>query len=212
MVKEKKNFLKHVSKDERNLYSKAVEKGDTVKTTQTEQPKKEVVSSKKKKRITGSPVLECRDNKWCVENQDSNKNIQIQIEIPKQVIYITKCDNSLINVQGKFNSITLDDCQKCTVSFDTAVASCDIVNCKGVKVEVRGSIPTVLIDKSDGAHIYLSKTSFETGIITSKSSELNVSASIGNDEYKEMAIPEQYVSKYDAQTGKLVTTINSHLG
>jgi len=101
--------------------------------------------------------LDCRDNKWQVSNQDGNKNIQIQIENPKQAIYVSKSDNCLINVQGKFNTIVLDDCQKCTVSFDSGVASCDIINCKGIKVEVRGSIPTVLVDKCDGAHIYLAK-------------------------------------------------------
>jgi len=206
----KKTFLKQVKKEERNLYSKAIEKGETVKPQQ--EVKKATDNKSKKKRITGTPVLELKDNKWQIENHDGNKNIQIQVEVPKHAIYVSKCDNSLINITGKFNSITLDDCQKTTVSFDQAVASCDVVNCKSVKIEVRGTIPTVLIDKSDGAYVYLSKTSFDTSIITSKSSELNVSVAIGNDEYKEMAIPEQYISKYDPQTGKLATVINSHLG
>jgi len=188
-----------------------LKKGETVKTTVTtkEQPKKD---NKRKKRINGSPIFECRDNKWVVQNQDSNNNISIQVESPKQVIYISQCDNTFITVQGKFNTITLDDCQKCSISFENAVASCDIINCKSVKVEVRGSVPTVLIDKSDGAHVFLSKSSFDTSIFTSKSSELNVSVAISNDEYKEMAIPEQFISKYDPQTGKLNTTLNSHVG
>jgi len=59
---------------------------------------------------------------------------------------------------------------------------------------------------------FLSKSSFDTSIFTSKSSELNVSVAISNDEYKEMAIPEQFISKYDPQTGKLNTTLNSHVG
>jgi len=43
MVKVKKTFLKEVKKEDRNLYSKAIEKGETVKTTVTtkEQPKKD---------------------------------------------------------------------------------------------------------------------------------------------------------------------------
>lgn len=204
--------LRKVSKEERNLYSKAVEKGEAGSSAATQVVKKEPPKTAKKKRITGNPILQCADNKWSVENQDGNQAIVINIEQPKQVVYVAKCDNCLIQIKGKFNTITLDDCVKTSVSFDAVVGSCDVVNCKSVKIEVMGSVPTVLIDKTDGAHVFLSKTSLATCIISSKSSEMNVSVAIGNDDYKEMAIPEQFTSTYDVKTGKLNTVVNSHLG
>ena len=50
-----------------------------------------------------------------------------------------------------------------------------IVNCKGLQVQVKGSVPSVAIDKTDGCQVYLSYASTGAQIVTSKSSELNVS-------------------------------------
>jgi len=106
----------------------------------------------------------------------------------------------------------MDDCQKTSLVFEQIVASVEVVNCRSVKVQVTGQVPTMLIDKTDGIQIFLSETSLHTTIVTSKSSEMNVSVPEGDDELKEMPIPEQYVSFYDRNSKKLVTNTNSHLG
>jgi len=165
----------------------------------------------KKKRITGSPKTELLESKWYIQNHDGNKQIIIEIETIKQAVYICKCDECNIEIKGKFNSVTLDDCYKTNLLFETAVASCDLINNNTVKVQVTGSVPTILVDKSDGVGIFLSKTSLETSIITSKSSEMNVSIPSGVDDYKEIPIPEQYVTKWDSKQGKLITETSSHV-
>lgn len=197
--------LRHVKKEEKNKYRQNVE-GET-KTPEV----KETKTKTKKKRITGSPKTELLESKWYIQNHDGNKQIIIEIETIKQAVYICKCDECNIEIKGKFNSVTLDDCYKTNLLFDTAVASCDLINNNTVKVQVTGSVPTILVDKSDGVGIFLSKTSLETSIITSKSSEMNVSIPFGFDDYKEIPIPEQFVTKWDSKQGKLITETSSHV-
>ena len=40
--------------------------------------------------------------------------------------------------------------------------------------QVMGKVPTILVDKTEGCQMYLSKDSIATEIITDKSSEINV--------------------------------------
>ena len=54
-----------------------------------------------------------------------------------------------------------------------------------------GSVPTVMIDSTDGCQIFLSKQSLKTEIVSSKSSEMNVCVPKGQD-YTEIPIPEQF--------------------
>ncbi len=56
-----------------------------------------------------------------------------------------------------------------------AVAYSQMVNCQRMQVQVKGVVPAVAIDKTDGCQVYLSYVSRGAQIVTSKSSELNVS-------------------------------------
>jgi len=201
---ESKLALRHVQNHEKTKNRKEEDKKATVG-----EIKAKVV---KKSRITGVAKAELSDNKWMVENQDGNKNIVIEITSTKEAVYIFMCDNSNIIVKGKFNSVVMDNCQKSNLIFDTIVASVEVVNCKSVKVQCQVSVPTMLIDKTDGFHVYLAKTSLHTTIVSSKSSEMNVSVPLGDDDQKEMPIPEQFVTTYDEKTGRLKTESNAHMG
>ena len=77
-----------------------------------------------------------------VEFQDGNSNIVIDGNM-KQTVYIFKCVNSTIRVNGKVNSITMDSCKKCAVVFDNSVAGIEIINCQSVKAQVIGSCPII---------------------------------------------------------------------
>jgi len=161
------------------------------------------------KRITGQPVTELKaGQKWVVENHDGNKKVEIEADSIKQTAYIYKCDNSNIVVKGKLNSITLDNCQKTNLIFESLVAVCDVVNCKTVKVQINGTVPTVQIDKTDGIVVYLNEKTLNTTFVTSKSSEMNIALPEGTDDFKEFPIPEQYVTVYE--NGKFKTTVSSH--
>jgi adenylyl cyclase-associated protein len=55
-----------------------------------------------------------------------------------------------LQVKGKVNAITLDNCSKTGLLFDTVVSSCEVVNSSSVEVQCTGNVPTVAIDKCDG--------------------------------------------------------------
>lgn len=59
----------------------------------------------------------------------------------------------MLQVKGKVNAITIDQCTKTGVVFESLVASCELVNSSGLQVQVTGVVPTVTIDKCDGVQV-----------------------------------------------------------
>jgi len=168
-------------------------------------------SSGKKETATKPPKLSLEGNKWVIEWQVNNKNIVISDTEAKQTVYIYKCKGSTIQIKGKVNAITLDDCSKTAVVFENCIASVEIVNSNSVEVQVLGKVPSFAVDKTSGCQIYLSKDSLEAEIVTSKSSEMNVliPGRTPDDDLVEMAIPEQF--KTLVRNGKLVTESVAHV-
>jgi len=123
----------------------------------------------------------------------------------KHTIYIYKCTNSTVIVEGKVNSIVLDQCTKVGLQFTSVVSLVEFINCKSMKAQVIERVPTVQIEKTDGCHIYLSSTSLDTELITSKSSEMSINIPFGDGEYKEYPIAEQF--KTYLKDGKQLITI-----
>ncbi|KAJ8767208.1 hypothetical protein K2173_013605 [Erythroxylum novogranatense] len=123
----------------------------------------------------GPPKLELQmGRKWVVENQIGKKNLIIDDCDAKQSVYVYGCKDSVLQIQGKVNNITVDKCNKMGVVFTDVVAACEIVNCGGVEVQCQGSAPTISVDNTAGCQLYLSKDSLGTSITTAKSSEINV--------------------------------------
>ncbi len=157
------------------------------------------------------PKVVLEGNKWLVENITGKSDLRITDTEMKHSIYIYKCTNSTITVEGKVNSIILDQCTKVGLQFTSVVSLVDFINCKSMKAQVIERVPTVQIEKTDGCHIYLSSTSLDTEFITSKSSEMSVNIPFGDGEYKEYPIAEQF--KTYLQDGKhLVTVPNESAG
>eukprot|EP00835_Amoeboradix_gromovi_P006768 NODE_878_length_3486_cov_0.159433.p1 type:complete len:386 gc:universal NODE_878_length_3486_cov_0.159433:1120-2277(+) len=89
------------------------------------------------------PVFELQGSKWVVENQVGNKSIVIDDCNLKQVVYIFNCQNSVIQIKGKVNSVSLDNCNKTAVVVESVVSTVDSVNCKSIQIQITGSAPTV---------------------------------------------------------------------
>lgn len=121
------------------------------------------------------PVLALQGKKWVCEYQDNNKEIVIETDGVNQTLYAYKCTGCTIQVKGKINAITLDNCKKTAIVFESCVAAFEIVNSQSVQAQVTGLVQTISIDKTDGAQIYLSKESLGASIVSAKSSEMNVS-------------------------------------
>lgn len=71
--------------------------------------------------------------------------------------------------------------------------------------------PTISIDACQGAHVYLWDEAKEAEIVSSKSSEMNCSVQL-DDEFKEMPIPEQFVTKWCPKAKKITTTATEQIG
>jgi adenylyl cyclase-associated protein len=70
------------------------------------------------------------------EYQKGRKDLVIdQVEM-NNVVYMFKCENSVLTVKGKLNSVVLDSCRKTAVVFDSLVASVEFVNCQSVQMQV----------------------------------------------------------------------------
>ncbi|KAI3769777.1 hypothetical protein L6452_00890 [Arctium lappa] len=161
----------------------------------------------------GPPKLELvMGRKWVVENQIGVKDLVIDDCDPKQTVYIFGCKDSVLQIQGKVNNITVDKCTKMGVVFTDVVAAFEIVNCSSVEVQCQGVAPTISIDNTAGCQLYLSKDSLESSITTAKASEINVMVP-GDDpdaDLVEHALPQQYINTY--QDGHFVTIPVSHSG
>jgi len=166
-------------------------------------------TAKSGKEPSKPPKFALEGSKWVVEFQNGNKGIVIEASEAKQSVYLFKCLNTTVQVKGKLNNITIDGCTKTAVVFESLVSGIDVVNSSGVEIQVTGKVPSIAIDKTSGCQLYLGKDALDTEIISSKSSEMNVSLPGPDGDLVEMPIPEQY--KTTVKDGKLITENNSHV-
>jgi len=155
----------------------------------------------------GPPRLEFvnAEKKWYIENQTGP--VEIQIEDNKPRVFIYGCIGAKVQIKGKCTSLIIDTCKKTEVVFETAMASCEVVNSQRMNVHVLNNVASVSIDKTDGIVIHLSETAMDTEVVTSKSSEMNISWMEG-EELKERPIPEQFVHKVSADRNYITANIS----
>jgi len=202
--------LKKVTKDmksKNNPNKSGVVSAVEKKTTSTNNNKPAAQKQKK------PPRLELEGQKWFVEFQDGNREAVIDANDIKETVYIYRCENSTIQVKGKINSIMIDGCKKTAVVFENCIAACEIVNCNRLEVQCSGKVPSVSVDKTSGCQLYLSNEGApETDIITSESSEINITIPKDEANLVEFAVPTQYMSKYNPTSGELHTEVVKHTG
>lgn len=66
-------------------------------------------------------------------------------------------------IKGKVNAVSVDGCRRTGVVFDDVIAACELVNCAGVQVQCLGGVPTVSVDKCDGAQVFVPEAVAEGG-------------------------------------------------
>jgi adenylyl cyclase-associated protein len=157
------------------------------------------------------PVLALEGQKWKVEFQENNQTLAITPNHFKEVIYVYRCENCVLQVEGKINSIMVDSCKKVAIVFDSAVASVEVVNSSGMQVQCKGEVPSIAVDRTSGCQVYLTETGApKTDIYTSESSEINICITKPDADLVEFAVPTQYKSNYI--NGHLVTEVVKHTG
>jgi adenylyl cyclase-associated protein len=151
------------------------------------------------------PVLE--GNKWVCEYLVDGGNIEITPEL-KHALYVYGCVNTVFTVKGKVNQVQVDSSKKVSLILNDVLATVDVVNSQAVSMQVLGKSPTISVEKTSGAQVYLSPAGLHTEIITAKSDSVNVHIPKGDGEFSETPIPEQF--KSTIVDGKLVTAQVDH--
>lgn len=115
-----------------------------------------------------------------------------------QSVFVSNCEHTVVQIQGKFNSLTVMGCQNVAVGLENVVSTVEISNCTGVTVHVSGVVRSVIVDKSSEVNVVLadSETARSCQIVSSVCSSVNVRFPDKDDkeELLEKPIPEQYVS------------------
>ncbi|XP_059482079.1 adenylyl cyclase-associated protein 1 isoform X2 [Neocloeon triangulifer] len=156
--------------------------------------------------IAKPPNMAKEGKKWVVEYFKGRKDLVIdQVEM-NNVVYIFKCEDCVVTIKGKLNSVVMDSCKKSAIVVDSLVASAEFVNCQSVQMQVLGTVPTVSVDKTDGCQMYLNEQSHHVEIVSSKSSEMNILLPDQSGEFVEYAVPEQFKTTIN-KGGKGISTV-----
>lgn len=84
-----------------------------------------------------NPKLELQGKKWIVENQYMNKNLVIKDTDISQSISIFNCNESVLMVKGKVNLITVNQCKKFSIIFDSIVSVVEFINSQRLQAQVK---------------------------------------------------------------------------
>ena len=157
------------------------------------------------------------------ENYESEPNtVHVAAEI-NQVILISRCRDTTVQITGKANAVSVDNSPRLSLIVDSLVSSVNVIKSSTFALQVLGALPTMMLDQVDGATIYLSPLSLSTEVFTSKCSSVNVNIPStspstysstdddddnGADDYVECSVPEQI--KSFIRHGKLVNEIVEH--
>lgn len=68
----------------------------------------------------------------------SSRTIFLRVILLLPQVYMFRCENSTLQIKGKINSVVMDSCKKCSLVFDSLVASAEFVNCQSVQMQVSG--------------------------------------------------------------------------
>merc|ERR1712129_45268 len=173
-------------------------------------------ASKKRKKF-GAPQMKFLGGRWMVENYEEEDGlIVVEKANLKSNVFISMCDGCTIQIPGKVKAVTIDNCVKVRVFVQDVVSTVELVNCKSVKVIVQkdGKVPSFTVDKCDSPQIILSRSAIEANpdIYSSNVSAMNVEVpgQKEDDDNKEYAIPEQFLTKIDFKTGECTTTHTEH--
>ncbi|CCG23068.1 Srv2 adenylate cyclase-associated protein [Candida orthopsilosis Co 90-125] len=165
--------------------------------------------------VKKAPKKELIDgSKWIIQNFTQN-DVQAPIIIEtenSQSVFIGNCSDVTIQLKGKANAVTISETKKVGVVLDSLISGVEIIKSHKYGLQVIGLVPMISIDQSDEGSIYLSTESIDNDcqIYTSKTTALNVNVPEANNDFKELAVPDQIVST--VKNGVLSSSIVEHAG
>jgi len=119
----------------------------------------------------------------------------------KTGIFIGSCKGPdlVIQIKGKCKNITVSNCERIAVVFDTCVTTCELINGKQLQIQASQSCGSYIVDKCDRTDLYVADASLEDQVVvyTCQSATTVVHQTAGEDQV-EYAIPNQILSTFAA--------------
>ncbi|KAJ3726023.1 adenylate cyclase associated N terminal-domain-containing protein [Lentinula raphanica] len=206
--------LRKVDKSEMTHKNPSLRASSVVASGSGSPPKKPVKPTKPQALMGKKPPKFSLEGKaWNIEYQEDEKSLVVEGVELNQVVNLFGCKNSVIQIKGKLNAVTLVNCTKTQVLIDSVVSSISVTKSPSFAIQITGSAPMIQIDSCDTGMIYLSKNSLHAEITTAKCSSINVNLPVEGEEegvFSEQALPEML--RTCVKDGKLVTTVVEHVG
>lgn len=135
---------------------------------------------------------------WNVDKVDGGEPVYVKDTKMSQKVYIFKCTNATIVIEGKVNSVAIDNCKNTQVVMENVVGGVEVSNSSKIKFQISGSCPSAAVDKTDSCTVYLMSDEAKKCILsTAKHSDVQISYMDG-EEMKELPVPEQFVHVLNA--------------
>eukprot|EP01155_Anaeramoeba_flamelloides_P025248 Anaeramoba_flamelloidesa812869_74.p1 GENE.a812869_74~~a812869_74.p1 ORF type:complete len:457 (-),score=132.62 a812869_74:159-1358(-) len=186
-----------------------------------EQSKNSNEKGNESKRVTKKrePKKVLEKKKWIIEffeNETEGIVLEEYDTNSKQIIYIHNCKTSVIKINGVVGQIFLDNCENVGIIAKQVIIGAFILNSKDIQFQIKLKIPSIEVNRTSGAKIFLPITSLHTEIETYKSSEMYIHAARWDStdlekEDKEIPVPERYKHFIDLTTGELISETIEHI-
>ena len=95
-----------------------------------------VIHAQAKNTTKGPEKLCLEGKKWLVENFTGRRDLVVESESMAQSVCVYKCDDCVLQVKGKVNSIVVDQCKKFSIAFDSIVSCVEFINSKRIQAQV----------------------------------------------------------------------------
>merc|ERR1712045_1063070 len=114
------------------------------------------------------------------QDKEADSPIVVKVTNHDETIYIDGCKGTgagsvVIKIEGKFNALTINNCERCGIVFEDGVSVCELVNSKKLQVQVTGLMNNWSVDKCNEITLYISEASTENiHILSSQWEAVNV--------------------------------------
>lgn len=167
-----------------------------------------------------APKVQLEGNKWIIEKgRNQAEPVLITPESMSQAVIIEDCENIKIRVDGKVTAVSVNRCKRLTLQVGDLVSNIEAMSTTRSDFILLGTVPTVVIDSSEGVRLILNEKSRNTQVLSSKCAEINLVIGAGlinkatddAEEQTEIALPFQFRSILN-DDGSVTTEAVKHAG
>lgn len=148
--------------------------------------------------VQTEPILDTVRQRWYVDHfhDQMTEPIRVVVTHPRQSVSIDSCRQIVVEISGKCNSVVIHACDRLGLVLDDVVATVEVIRCKSCRLQLRGNVPSMSVDQTDGLTIYGAPhqvvTCCATGVNIVEWDEKDTDA-----EERETPVPQQFITRRD---------------